>query len=774
MSKKIYTKEIDGVMVPEPFQGRFYDKRKHRGRIKLCSCNNKFYDETPRVTANTCLNCRIAVINSTNDVDPNKAIDNPRRHKRCHLCGNEFLDTSLACSRKYCITCSASHSYDMLEKFVRERGRHPLATSYEYSSEALETVKNHYDGVKSDVEIANETGMLEEQVRYLRRVKAGLSTVSYDSKRIRSGKPSIASLDAQEVKQAITKRTTYKELASKYGVKPCTIKKVFKKTGFDRSALSYLPIELSDRVRDIIIGHVLGDGCIIPISKGKAAYFKVGHKIADKEFTDWSADELICLKPIMRKQSKFMDGRSFEFISFNSLKTSTLVELYKKFYDPTLRKKYGTHGCKNPSLEIFEQLSDLSLAIWYMDDGSYNDGYPEIAMNCPALDYDLMCDVLSKRFGIKFYVIRRKQVTMLRVRGKFNRGKFFDIIRPHIHPRMARKLPIFERTVAVYSEDPLSTKFPTSVYRELDFDSKGKFIDKFIEFILEIPPPINKLEQTINEYLGDLQERLNKCLPENATLPFLLNGLTYLDTICPHRFTSNHNGLLSYIDSWKSEKILRKCANSIFESNQVVTLKNFSRRIMEMITAPGHFRPSGSSALINLYKPSSVLDPFAGWCGRALSCALNQHVKYYVGIDLQEQTVHSIRKILEDTQPFGVGQMKAVYGDALEYMKDTDAIFDMVLAGPPYYKVENYNGITQSGTFSEWLKEFVEPFCALVPKVLTKKGILALHIFDTHQYSFIEPFMFALKQNGLKHEAQFQFGKLKNTNRYQYIHIFTK
>jgi tRNA1(Val) A37 N6-methylase TrmN6 len=118
--------------------------------------------------------------------------------------------------------------------------------------------------------------------------------------------------------------------------------------------------------------------------------------------------------------------------------------------------------------------------------------------------------------------------------------------------------------------------------------------------------------------------------------------------------------------------------------------------------------------------------------------------------------------------------MKAVHGDAFEYMKNTDANFDMVLAGPPYYKVENYNGVTQTGKFSEWLKEFVEPFCALVPKVLTKKGVLALHIFDTHQYQFIEPFTFALRQNGLKPLAQFQFGKLKHTNRYQYIHIFTR
>src|ERR1700690_1934807 len=252
MSKKIYIKEIDGVIVPESFQGRFYDKRKHRGRIKLCSCGNKFYDETPRVTANVCLNCRITIINSANDIDPNKAIDNPRRHKRCYLCGNKFLDTSLACSRKYCAICSASHSYDMLEKFVRERGHHPSATSYEYSLEALEMVKNHYDGIKSDVKIANEIGMLEEQVRYLRRVKAKLPTVSYDSKRILSGKPSIFTLGEQEVKQAIIKHTTYKELASKFGVKSCTIKKVFKKTGFDRSALSYLPVELSDRVKDII------------------------------------------------------------------------------------------------------------------------------------------------------------------------------------------------------------------------------------------------------------------------------------------------------------------------------------------------------------------------------------------------------------------------------------------------------------------------------------------------------------------------------------------
>jgi len=768
--KKIYIEQIDGVDVPEEFRNRFYDRRKHRGRVKQCSCGLQFYDETPRVTSKICLTCRINAIVSKHDVVPDLAQRNPRRHKHCYLCGSEFLDTSLACSRRYCSRCSAKYSYDMLEKLIIANGVHQNA-KFQYLDHALIKVKSLYDGIKSDVQIARDAGLLASQVRYL-RMKLGLSTISSDARRVASGKLSIETLDSEKIKEAIVNRLTYQELAKRYGVRPSTIKTRFRKSDIERSSLLHLPIDLSQRVIDIMIGHLLGDGCLVPVAMGKAAYFRVGHKIADREYTEWSADQVKCLQPIIHQQRKYVDGRLFDFISYTSIRTDTLCEWYPRFYDPSLRKKFGADGCKNPNINIFENLSELSLAIWYMDDGTYDSGFPSIAMYFPAADYDAICEALTCRFDVNFYHVKRKNIRLLKVRGTPARARFFEIVQPYIHPRMARKLPPVSRGATAYADDPLSTKFPTSKFREMPDEKQQTYLDEIVNFVVHSHSPQRMLDQPILEYLGDLQERLKTCLPKDGVLPFIQDGLTYLDAICPHRFSANHYRQPSFVMAWKDEVIVRKAVTSILSRDQALTNKLLARRIMEMVSAPGHFRPSGAAALLNTYRPKSVFDPFAGWCGRALACALNKYVKNYVGTDLQELTINAIRKILEDSQSLGVCKMQALCIDALQYMQKTDEHFDMILAGPPYYNVENYNGIVPTDSFADWQKNFVEPFAALSAKVLSNNGVLALHIFDTHQYSFIEPFMFSLEKAGLHHRTQYKFGTVKHLHRSQFIHIF--
>ena len=770
MNKKIYLEQIDGVDIPEEFRNRFYDRRKHRGRIKQCTCGTRFYDDTPRITAKSCLVCRIRDISSKHDIVPELARENPRRHKHCYIDGSEFLDTSLACSRRYCARCSAKYSYDILEKLIATHGIHQNAR-IQYLDEALVKVKNFYDGVKSDVQIARDAGLLASQVRYLRG-KLGLSTVSSDARRVALGKLSITALGDEQIKEAIVNRLTYQELAKQYGVRPSTIKMKFRESDIKRSSLLHLPIELSQRAIDTMIGHILGDGCLVPTARGKAAYFRVGHKITDKEYTEWSAEQLKCLQPSLRQQRKYVDGRLFDFVSYTSIRTSTLCDWYSKFYDPSLRKKFGTDGCKKPDISIFENLSDLSLAVWYMDDGTYDSGFPAIAMYFPAADYDVICDALTQKFGVNFYHVKRKNIQLLKVRGAADRTRFFELVQPYIHPRMARKLPPVARSATAYADDLLSSKFPTSKFRDLLDNDRQAYVDEISYFVIQSDIPLRTLDQPVPLYLSDLQERLQICLPKDGALPFIQDGLTYLDTVCPHRLSANHFRQPSFMEAWKDKKIVGKAVTSILSRDQALTNKLLARRLMEMVSAPGHFRPSGAAALLNTYKPKSVLDPFAGWCGRALACALNKYVKNYVGIDLQELTVNGIRRVLEDSQSLGACHMQALHMDALQYMKETDDRFDMILAGPPYYNVENYNGVVPAGSFADWQRDFVAPFAQLSARVLNSHGVLALHIFDTHQYSFIEPFMFELEKVGLHHKTQYKFGIVKHLRRSQFIHIF--
>lgn len=770
-SKKIHLEEIDGVVVPIAFRDRFYDRRKHKGRLKECSCGKRFYDETPRVTSELCYDCTINTFSSKTDLDFGIARSDPLRHKFCRLCGAGFVDVSMGRSRRYCLECSAKHSYDILSKLVLERGEHPNFVDVR-TSEFDALVLKSYDGIKSDVQIASEVGLSESQARFVRK-RLGLETVTYDNRRVFNGKPSLKSLDHDKLVESISKHSSYDAIANEYGVKRSTIKREVQKQNIDRVDILFGPIGISKTASDIIIGHLLGDGCLIPTGKKKAAYFKVLHKAADRLYTEWSRDQLLTLNPKIRPCKKFVDGKLFHSFSYSTQRTSSLIPYFNDFYDKSLLKKFGAHGTKCPKIKIFENLSDLSLAIWYMDDGSYSDEYPNIAMNFPGSNYDEIVDALTKRFGFPFYYVKRKTCVLLKIRTKIGRDKFFEIITPYIHERMSRKLHPKFRTPLAYAEDFLSSKIQTSAYFASDANKKTEFLDSATKTVLSLDYPAKRLTQGLDEYLNDLQERLSRCrIKEDRSLEYLQDGLAYLDTIFLHRFTSNHSGELSFKDAWKDETTIRKALSSLLNRNIAVTTTTLTSRIMELISAPGHFRPSVASTLINHYKPKSVYDPFIGWGGRSLACLLSKHVDNYVGTDLQESSVHSVRRMVQDMQKVSHGSSVVHHVNALTHMSSTTDRFDMILAGPPYFDVEEYDGVNQVGSFTDWTKSFIEPFCELSSKILNPKGLLALHIFDTHKYQFIEPFMFALRKFGLTHVEQFKVGYLKNTKRSQYIHLF--
>src|SRR4029453_17727035 len=104
---------------------------------------------------------------------------------------------------------------------------------------------------------------------------------------------------------------------------------------------------------------------------------------------------------------------------------------------PFFRLFYGVGGKRIPELE----LSELSLAVWFMDDGSHSRN----AVYLNTQQYDEMSQrtalrLLHDQWGIKGALNRDKSYYRVRLSGEGTR-KLPALIEPYLLPELRYKLP---------------------------------------------------------------------------------------------------------------------------------------------------------------------------------------------------------------------------------------------------------------------------------------------------------------------------------------------
>lgn len=199
-------------------------------------------------------------------------------------------------------------------------------------------------------------------------------------------------------------------------------------------------ISLTKRQRDIIIGSILGDGCVYDGDRGNPCYYIKQCK-ENKEYVFWLYQELQNLCPSPPKQRS--DNRQWYFYTS---KLKNLSPFGKAFYEGERENRR-----KRIPENIVEILtSSLSLAAWYMEDGTLD--YREkdhcafsLSVNCFTItEVKLLSLTLRKNFGIISTVqnplCRGKRYPRLYI-GARGRERFLNLIQPYIHKCFAYKLP---------------------------------------------------------------------------------------------------------------------------------------------------------------------------------------------------------------------------------------------------------------------------------------------------------------------------------------------
>jgi recombination protein RecA len=211
--------------------------------------------------------------------------------------------------------------------------------------------------------------------------------------------------------------------------------------------LQAVPHHLSSFQWEVLLGGLMGDGALSPSRSGHGARFRFGHGSAQTRYGDWKASlfaNLTC--------SRTTDDRGAVFYDLQQL--PELAEPRRAVY---------VGGRKHLSYDYLKRLTPLSLAVWYMDDGSFQiranglqertrggSGRSEICIT--AFDegsQQRLAEHLRDEWGIEA-VLRHQAGQAILVFGKDATARLHELIAPYVHPSMDYKLlPRFRGRFAV-------------------------------------------------------------------------------------------------------------------------------------------------------------------------------------------------------------------------------------------------------------------------------------------------------------------------------------
>lgn len=181
----------------------------------------------------------------------------------------------------------------------------------------------------------------------------------------------------------------------------------------------------------ILLGSLLGDTSLT--KRGNSYNLNIEHSLAQKEYSDWKKEKLdLCDNTYFRNRYDKRTGKTYN--SCTIYKTS---KNYKEYYDMFYIPK------KEVSDLVLSKLTDLSVAIWYCDDGWYyqNDKYWThqigIATNSFSLEsIDRIIKWFKSKYNLDFKIVANKSI---RITSKKQCEQFLNIFGSYIPECMKYK-----------------------------------------------------------------------------------------------------------------------------------------------------------------------------------------------------------------------------------------------------------------------------------------------------------------------------------------------
>lgn len=263
--------------------------------------------------------------------------------------------------------------------------------------------------------------------------------------------------DREKIIQLHKEGKLRKEIEQEVGFSNTTIVKVLRENGLIPPKRTLPPItegfEKQDDFKQLLIGSLLGDGCICNSGgKSKNYYLCIAHSIKQKEYLIFKAAILQKYHLATNYNERTYEDKRFKNPKYTEVRIKTRLNPYFTYIRNIC---YDDTGHKRINIDIVKDIEPLGLAIWYMDDG-YVTKNSCIFSSCSFTidEQQKLSKLLLDKFDLHFTVGKNDNSLYLHA-SDF--PKFVKLIEPYVIPSLKYKLVPYSKRVLYKSDELLES-----------------------------------------------------------------------------------------------------------------------------------------------------------------------------------------------------------------------------------------------------------------------------------------------------------------------------
>jgi recombination protein RecA len=198
----------------------------------------------------------------------------------------------------------------------------------------------------------------------------------------------------------------------------------------DNAEGSSRSVELSSAQRAVLVGTLLGDGCLA--KHGRHHRLHIKHKLAHRSLVEF---KYRMFRDFISMRLHVFDQRlgsaRHRCVQFATRTNPVFTKWHGYFYDD---------GRKTVPHDIARHLSPLALAVWFMDDGAAD--YAGVTLQTHGFreaEVELLSGVLGRKFTLTANLRRNKGNWLIYIRSS-SVAHMRDVVRPYLLPEFEYKL----------------------------------------------------------------------------------------------------------------------------------------------------------------------------------------------------------------------------------------------------------------------------------------------------------------------------------------------
>ncbi len=620
----------------------------------------------------------------------------------------------------------------------------------------------------TDIAIADIYNTKEYIISALRRKYGIITRTVTDCKRrevIKNGIKFFGDLPKEEMISEVLKYGNFVELGKAYCITKTSVRNFLMRKGLNPTELlEYYKdnnlVKFTSIQKEILIGSMLGDG---GISQSDLRYYEY-HSVAQESYLDW---KMKCLGLAMDKKhhdikKKGEGGQLSDAygVSFRISCNPYINELRKDFY--VFNEDKG-HITKTTPALYARDLSNLSLAIWFFDDGFLWHEYPCIFTGAPIKDIEKFVEILNEEKGLDIEItpsLEKEKIIGYRLKIT-NTNVFWSLVSGYVSDLMIHKFPVKYRSInrgglleigenkMEDTSDFISKVCPEDWKKLLLEEDRCLYLERIASYYESVGFP--KAPHLTSDKFQRLMSSLSKIDPsryivENRVMkdvPSLGSEIAY--AYFPNIFSvetiSKDTAYNRYKDSDKFKEVIK---------NTLEHRKTFSegglRNELRRFCSVTNFKPLVAKYLCDRYCPENgvVFDYSAGWSGRLIGCCASSKVSKYIGTDVSKQTFYNLRKVSRSISEI-VNKVIEIHNFPSEDIENYKCLekFDMCVSSPPYFNTEKYSSDPEQSysrypEYNLWKEKFLFRVISNCFEKLNTNGCFIINIADVNGYKLVK------------------------------------